>query len=40
MTAHLFIPGYMCAPSEYCLSSLSWGCVCFMLSVKMAKSSV
>ena len=30
----------MCGLPEYCLDSLSWGCVWFMLLVRMARSSV
>ena len=37
VTVHLFMSSFVCAQLEYCLSLLSWGCMCFMLSVRMAR---
>jgi hypothetical protein len=37
VTAHLFMPCFMCVQSKYCLGLLSWSCMCFMLLVKMAR---
>ena len=39
MTTHLLMLNSMFFQLEYCLSLLSWGCMCFMLSVRMARSS-
>ena len=35
VTTHLFMPSSMCAQTEYCLSLMSWVCMCFMLLVMM-----
>ena len=37
VTRHLFMPSFVCAQLEYCLSLLSWGCMCLRLLVRMAR---
>lgn len=38
MNVHLFIPMSMCAQHAYCHSLLSYGCMCPILLVRMARS--
>ena len=37
VTTHLVMHGSTCTQLEYCLSLLSWGCMWFMLSMRMPR---